>query len=113
MTVGPMVLIWLLSLALTTGGMTVTTDDAETEVPAAVIEQLEAIVIAAHKNELAVLTCTHHETGEPVYTLCAVHENEEDKTYNVAPIAALDGADPYEFVVPPKPFTHDKTKEIH
>lgn len=79
-----------------------TTDDIDTDIPAAVVEQMEAIVIAAHNNELAVLQCEHMETGKPVYTLCRVIELEDK--YDVYPISTLDGVDPIEFAVPPRPF---------
>lgn len=104
MTVGPMGLILLLCLALTTGDIAVTTDDikTDTDIPEVVVEQMEAIVIAASHNELAILECEHIETGKPVYTLCRVIELEDK--YDVYPITTLDGADPIEFVVPPAPF---------
>ena len=108
-----MALIWLLSLALTTGDITVT--DC-THIPQPVQDQMDAICRAVITGEIAVMECTHHETNEPVYVLCAVRQYERDNEthYNVMPIAVLDGTDPYEFVVPPAPFTHiQTTEEMH
>lgn len=85
-----------------------------TDIPEDVTEQMEAIVRAVHDNEIAVMQCSHHETGEPVYVLCAVrsHEHDGEVHFDVMPITTLDGRDPYEFAVPPTPFTH-LTAETH
>ena len=84
------------------------------EIPQDVQDQMDAICRAVATGEIAVMECTHHETGEPVYVLCAFREEDlgQEASYHVMPITTLDGRDPYEFVVPPQPFTTN-TEEMH
>ena len=84
------------------------------DIPQDVQDQMEAICRAVATGEIAVMECTHAETKEPAYVLCAVREQDlgQETAYAVMPIATLDGRDPYEFVVPPTPFT-TITEEMH
>ena len=86
-----------------------------TEIPQEVQDQMDAICRAVATGEIAVMECTHHETGEPAYVLCAARETylgQSTTAYDVMPITILDGRNPYEFVVPPNPFT-TVTEETH
>lgn len=68
----------------------------------------QTLLDAAKNDRLALVECTHAETGEPVAVLAAINFNEGDPEgeYQIVPLAKQFGGDPYEELNPP-PGTND------
>ena len=59
----------------------------------------ETLLRAAGNEHLALVECTHIETGELIPTLCAVYM--EGKEYHFVPLARMLEGNPYEYIMPP------------
>ena len=57
------------------------------------------LVKAAVNEDLALIKCTCAQTGEPVFTICAI--NHSDDGVEALPIARLFVGNPFEQLIPP------------
>ena len=70
-------------------------------IPKAVSTNFNTLLRAIKAGQVVLLECQDRNTGENIYTICAV--NEVDGEVEMAPFAKMFNGNPYEELAPPAP----------